>query len=105
MTDHDPLIDHRSRLELELQEAAERRSQALLEQSSPDHTPAQRVSVWERLHQVYLPRDPQHNVLRIVARQTGLSLADVREVQRLRAAPPELPPAEPPPAEPPPALL
>ena len=93
MNDHDLLTDHRSRVEREQLEAAERRSQALLDQSSPAHSPAERVSVWERLHQVYLPRDPQHNVLRIIARQTGLSLADVQEVQRLRTVPAEPPPA------------
>jgi hypothetical protein len=88
MNQHDPLLDHRARIERNLLEAAERRTQAISDQRSPDNSHDKRVRAWERLHQVSLPRDPGHNVLRIVARQTGLALADVHEVQRQRAQPP-----------------
>jgi hypothetical protein len=37
---------------------------------------------------VRLPKDPEHPILVIVAENTGLDLADVREVQRNRASPP-----------------
>ena len=83
----DPMLDHRARLERTRLEAAQRRSEAITEQRSSVNTPAHRVRVWERLHQVSLPRDPAHAVLLVVARQTGLCLADVREVQRHRAHP------------------
>lgn len=88
MNSYDPLIDLRSRIQREQQEALERRSQALIDQSSPDSSPAVRVRVWERLHQVRLPSDPEHTVLLIVAQQTGLSLGEVLEVQRQRLEPP-----------------
>lgn len=83
----DPIPDHRARLERARLEAAKRRSEAISEQQSSVNTPAQRVRVWERLHQVNLPKDPAHAVLLVVARQTGLRLAEVREVQRHRANP------------------
>lgn len=88
MNQHDPLLDHRARIERAQLEAAERRTQALSDQRSPDNSHDKRVRAWERLHQIRLPRDPGHHVLLVVARQTGMSLADVREVQRLRARPP-----------------
>ncbi len=88
MNQHDPLLDHRARMERAQVEAAERRVQALNDQRSPENSHDARVRAWERMYQVRLPRDPEHNVLRLVARQTGLALADVREVQRIRAQPP-----------------
>ena len=88
MNQHEPLPDHRARIERAQLEAAERRTQSFLDQRSPDNSHDKRVRAWERLHQVSLPRDPGHNVLRIVARQTGLALTEVQEVQRQRAQPP-----------------
>lgn len=82
-TDH--LLDHRARFERMQLEAAERRERALHEQSSPLLTAAERVRQWEKLHQLRLPKDPAHAILRLVARQTALPLDDVLEVQRLRA--------------------
>jgi hypothetical protein len=96
MNTHEPTLDHRARIERAQLEAAERRTQALIEQRSTQNTPAQRVRAWERLHQVSLPKDPAHAVLRVVAKQTGMALADVREVQRVRALPPQPEPAVPP---------
>jgi hypothetical protein len=46
-----------------------------------------RVRIWERLHQVRLPKDPSHAILKQVAQQTALDLNEVLEVQRLRAQP------------------
>lgn len=88
MNQHDPLLDHRARIERAQLEAAERRTRALSDQRSPTNSHDARVRAWERLHQVRLPKDPQHNILMVVAQQTGLALAEVREVQRVRAEPP-----------------
>ena len=88
MNMQDPVLDRRARLELAQLEAAERRTQALIDQRSPANTPEMRVRVWEKLHQVRLPRDPEHAVLVIVAQQTGMDLAEIQEVQRQRAQPP-----------------
>ena len=45
------------------------------------------MRIWERLHQVRLPKDPAHAILAIIAKQTGMKLGDVQEVQRARATP------------------
>jgi hypothetical protein len=83
---HDPTLDHRARMEKEQLEAAERRERALLDQRSPQNTAAQRVRIWEQLHQVRMPSNPQHAILLVIAQQTGLELAEVRTVQKERAA-------------------
>jgi hypothetical protein len=88
MNPHDTLLDHRARLERAQQDAAERRTQSLIDQRSSANSPEVRVRCWEKLHQVRLPKNPQHNILAIVAQQTGMALAEVLEVQRLRALPP-----------------
>lgn len=87
MNAHDPLLDHRARIERAQLEAAERREQSLIDQRSADNSPDTRVRAWEKLHQVRLPKDPAHSVLRVVAKQTGMTLADVQDVQRQRAQP------------------
>lgn len=83
----DFVLDHNARLEKQRFEAAERRDRALIDQRSPQLSPEERVRVWERLHQVRLPRSPAHAILPQVADQTGLELSDVQEVQRQRAQP------------------
>lgn len=83
----DPIFDHRARLERQLFEAAERREQALIDQRSPGNSPEVRVRTWEKLHQLRLPKDPEHAILRQVAKQTELKLSEVLEVQRQRAQP------------------
>jgi hypothetical protein len=88
MNSYDPILDHRARLEHLRLEAEERRRQSLVDQRSPECSPDTRVRAWERLHQVRLPRSPEHAVLLIVAQQTGLALAEVQAVQRQRTLPP-----------------
>jgi len=85
------VADYRVRVAQHQAEMAERRRQQLLEQASPEHTPAVRIRMWERLHQITLPRNPAHRLLDVVATDTGLSLEEVREEQRQRQAPPAAP--------------
>ena len=87
MTLHDPMLDYRARIERDNLESIERRQQALADQRSPVNTPEVRVRIWEKLHQLRLPKDPAHAILLVIVQQTGLGLADVQEVQRLRALP------------------
>ena len=87
MTPTDFMPDFRAQAERRRLEAEQRRSQALIDQRSLDNTPEARVRIWERLHQLRLPKDPGHAILLQVAQQTQLQLADVHEVQRLRAVP------------------
>lgn len=77
--------DLRAQIERRRVEAEQVRHQALLDQRAFDSPPDVRVRVWERLHQLRLPKDPEHAVLARIAEQTGLALADVQEVQRQRA--------------------
>jgi hypothetical protein len=92
MVTFEPIIDHRARLERIQFEAAERRERALIDQRSPDNTPEMRIRVWERLHQVRLPKDPTHAILPQVAQQTALNLSEILEVQRMRAQPADIAP-------------
>lgn len=80
-------IDHRARVAAHRAEAAERRHLELLEQRSPNNAPAVRIRIWERVHQIDLPRSLSHRLVELIAAQTGLTTEDVRDEQRLRAMP------------------
>jgi hypothetical protein len=77
--------DYRARLAHLREEALERRQQQLNEQSSPHNTPSDRIRIWERLHQVELPRNPAHRLVAVIAANTGLSAEEVLAEQRVRA--------------------
>jgi hypothetical protein len=74
------------RLAHEADERAEKRRHDLAEQRSDLNPPDVRIRTWERLHQLRLPSDPAHPVLDVIAMSTRLTLAEVREEQRIRAA-------------------
>lgn len=82
----DPMMDFRARLVHQQAEAAERRRLDLAEQSSRLKTAEERIRIWERIHEVTLPRDSAHRLVEIIAANTGLSDAEVREEQLRRAA-------------------
>lgn len=79
-------IDYRKRAEEFEAAAAERRQQQIEQQSSPLNSAAVRIKVWERLHQIDLPRDSAHRLVNVVAANTGLTVEEVRAEQRERAA-------------------
>ncbi len=81
----DPMMDFRARLVHQQAEAAERRTD-LAEQCSRLKTAEERIRIWERIHEVTLPRDPAHRLVDIIAANTGLTGADVREEQTRRAS-------------------
>jgi hypothetical protein len=83
----DHIQDFQARLEFERKEAADRRTRAISDQQSDANAPSVRVQIWEKLHHVTLPADPEHRILEFVAQQTNLSLEDVREVQKARKLP------------------
>jgi hypothetical protein len=85
--------DFRARLVQHQAETAERRRFDLAEQSSKLKTAEERIRIWERLHEVTLPRDPAHRLVEIIAANTGLTAADVRDEQRRRVAPKAAAPA------------
>jgi hypothetical protein len=79
--------DFRERLAQREAEAVELRRRELAEQTSHAHTPAARIRIWERLHQVALPQNPTHRVLTVIADNTGLTLEEVRAEQLQRLMP------------------
>jgi hypothetical protein len=85
--------DYRERLKLLEAESLERRQQELDEQCSPFKTPADRIRIWERLHQLSLPRISDHRLVTVIAANTGLSVEEVQAEQRARAAAKHLAPA------------
>lgn len=82
----DLTTDFRARQIHQQAESAERRRMDLAEQSSKLKTAEERIRIWERLHEVILPKDPAHRLVDIIAANTGLTDADVRDEQRRRAA-------------------
>jgi hypothetical protein len=80
------MMDFRARLVHQQAEAAERRRLDLAEQSSRLKSAEERIRIWERIHEVTLPRDPAHRLVDIIATNTGLSDAEVRDEQQRRAA-------------------
>ena len=85
-TTEDPMMDFRARLVHQQAEAAERRRLDLAEQSSRLKTAEERIRIWERIHEVTLPKDPAHRLIDIIAANTGLMAADVHEEQQRRAS-------------------
>ena len=81
----DPMMDFRARLVHQQAEAAERRRLDLAEQSSRLKTAEERIRIWERIHEVTLPKDPAHRLVDIIAANTGLMSSDVHEEQQRRA--------------------
>jgi hypothetical protein len=80
------MADYRARLAHEHAEALERRQAELAEQVSIRNAPGERIRIWERLHGLPLPRDPNHRLLAVIATATDLELEQVMEEQRLRSA-------------------
>ena len=65
---------------------AEKRRQDLAEQRSAVNPPDVRIRTWEKVHQLRLPADPTHPILDVIAVGTRLTLAEVLQEQRNRAA-------------------
>jgi hypothetical protein len=67
-------------------ERTEKRRQELAEQRSDLNPPEVRIRTWERIHALRLPSDPAHPILDVIAISTRLTLEEVRQEQRSRAA-------------------
>jgi len=81
----EPNADYRARIARRQAEAAELRQRELIEQASTINPPELRIRIWERLHEVTMPRDAAHRLLRVIAQQTGLTVAEVQTEQQNRA--------------------
>jgi hypothetical protein len=80
------LVNPAERLAAEEYERSEKRRQELAEQRSNLNPPETRIRAWERIHQLRMPSDPAHPILDVIAVSTRLTLEEVREEQRMRAA-------------------
>jgi hypothetical protein len=79
------LEEHHKAMQRAEQEREEARQRDLQVQVSPQNEPRVRVITWERLHALTLPRSPEHPLVRLIARQTGLTLREVLDEQEGRA--------------------
>jgi hypothetical protein len=91
MTDHlalpgEPNADYRARIARRQAEAAEIRQRELIEQTSTINPPEIRIKIWERLHEIAMPRDASHRLLAVIAAQTGLTMAEVQAELSHRAS-------------------
>jgi hypothetical protein len=80
------LCDYRQRRALEERARIDLRCAEQAEQRSTINSADLRILAWEKVHQLRMPSDPQHPVLGAIAAATQLTLADVQNEQRLRAA-------------------
>src|SRR2546423_8631232 len=71
---------------LEEEERAQRRRIDLEEQRSDLNPPKVRIRAWEKVHGLRLPADSNHPILEVIAGDTRLTLAEVREEQQARVA-------------------
>lgn len=79
------IADRRAQMQERENELKEERRKQLDAQSSPANTPEARIQIWERMHALNLPRTPDHKLVFIVAEQTDLTVAQVRDEQDRRA--------------------
>lgn len=85
---HAPLsgpAEHRRRVQQATQERAAQRGIEIESQTSPVKNARERIQIWERLHALRLPSAPGHVLVHVIAKQTRLSVGQVREEQQRRA--------------------
>jgi hypothetical protein len=80
------LKTHRAQIALEAEQRAEQKRAQLEELGSMLHAPEVRIRLWEKVHALRLPLDPEHPVLHFVAASTRLTLSQVRDEQNARRA-------------------
>jgi hypothetical protein len=89
-TDHrseDELVrDYRQRQADAEFERSERKRMQLADQRSELSDAKARIQAWEKVHGLRMPASPTHPVLQVIATATALTLEDVLEEQRQRAA-------------------
>jgi hypothetical protein len=47
---------------------------------------AERISLWERFHELRLPVDPHHRLVPVIANDTALTIGEIHDEQRRRLA-------------------
>jgi gamma-glutamylcysteine synthetase len=79
------LDDFRARVLKQQEDRAAQRQHDLTEQSSTLNSPETRIRIWEQLHAVRLPRQPNSQLIAVVASGTGLTVDQINAevLQRL----------------------
>jgi hypothetical protein len=77
--------EYRRKVQQEFAERAAQRAGELESQVSPIKNPQERIGIWERLHALRLPAAPGHVLVRVIAKQTRLTVGQVHEEQLRRA--------------------
>lgn len=77
--------EHREKVQRAAQERVALRDSELEAQASPARDARERIEIWERLHALRLPRAPGHVLVKVIARQTRLTLGQVHQEQQRRA--------------------
>ncbi len=77
---------HRAQIALETEQRAEAKRVQLEELCSMANTPEVHIRLWEKLHALRLPLDPEHPVLHFVATSTHLTVSQVQQEQLARKA-------------------
>jgi hypothetical protein len=79
------LVDYQRRREIEAEARLEHRRLEIAEQTLEQNLAGARIRAWEKVHALRLPSDPEHPILDQIALATQLSLADIKEEQRIRS--------------------
>lgn len=77
--------EHRRKVQQEFAARAAQRDSELESQVSPIKNPQERIGIWERLHALRLPKAPGHILVKVIAKQTRLTVSQVHEEQQRRA--------------------
>ena len=77
--------DHRQKVQQAARELAAQRDRDLESQASSIREPRERIEIWERLHALYLPRSPEHVLVKVIAKHTRLTIGQVHQEQVRRA--------------------
>jgi hypothetical protein len=76
--------EYRRKIREAEQQRAALRADELAAQVSPTKDAEERIRIWERLHALRLPRSSGHVLVRVIAKQTRLTIGQVNEEQRRR---------------------
>lgn len=81
---HDFVKTSAERLAHEQHEREEQRRLELAEQRSDLNSPEIRIRMWEKIHGLRLPSDPEHPIVDVIAMSTRLTIEEVHREQQLR---------------------
>lgn len=76
--------EYRRKIREAEQRRAASRANELAAQVSPTNDAEERIRIWERLHALRLPHNSGHVLVRVIAKQTRLTIGQVNEEQRRR---------------------